>query len=447
MKLTLILIFTSYILVAQNVKGTILDSETKEPIENVNVFFKKNDTGSISDKYGKFNISVNLETNESDTLQFSIVGYATKKITLAILKENKYLVFLSKKLEILDKVNVNTHIKLNAKLKFQKLSPLPQYVYSFGSSIINNKIYLFAGNSSYIEDTAKKIINNSVDISLAKFLERYRGNQSWEHYSDELQIYNIEENTWFKSKLKFRKRAYHNVIYYNNNLYILGGKRLSYNKRFEYLDDKIEVYNLNTNQVVIDDTNPHQAINFASFAYKNNIIVMGGSIKLKRNGDKIYTDTSHIYNFTSGYWYELPKMTKPKEVNGVLIKDKIYLIGGFNKKPLTEIESYDLIAGKWQKEGDLVHGIERPALAHHNNIIYIFNEDKMLTYNTVTKKLEEYNINLNLKNSQLHYYEGYLYLIGGYIEYDYSKSPSSGLYKIDLKEFLKTKRNNINRFN
>jgi hypothetical protein len=447
MKLTLILIFTSYILVAQNVRGTIFDLKTNEPIENVNIFLKKNNSGSVSNKYGKFNLLIKSNINKSDTLQFSIIGYTTTKITLANLKQNDNIVFLSKKLEKLKPVNINTGIKLNSKLKFKKLSPLPHHVFSFASCITNNKIYLIAGNSSYFEDTAKKIINNSVDISLAEFIEKYRGNPSWEHYIDELQIYDIEKNTWFKSKLKFRKRAYNNVIYYKNKLYILGGKRLSYNKRFEYLDDKIELYNLKTNQIEIDDTNPHQAVNFASFTYKDNIIIMGGSTKLKRNKDKIYTDLSHIYNLSSGYWYELPKMTKPKEVNGVLIKDKIYLIGGFNKTPLTEIESYNLKTRKWDKEGDLFHGIARPALTYHNDIIYIFNKDKMLTYNTVTKTLEEYNINLNLLNSQLHYYEGYLYLIGGYIEFDYSKSPSSDLYRIDLNEFSKTKKNNLKHFN
>mgnify|MGYP000867150210 CR=1 FL=1 len=225
----------------------------------------------------------------------------------------------------------------------------------------------------------------------------------------------------------------------NNKLYVFGGKTLSTNRKREYLDDKIEVFDLKTQQIIIDNTNSHQAINFAAFAYQDNIIVMGGSIKLKNNGEKIYSDKSHLYNITSGYWYELPKMTKAKEVNGIIIKSKTYLIGGFNNYPLTEIESYDLITEKWEKEGDLFYGIENPALTYHNDTIYIFNEDKIMTYNIKTRILNEYKIDLNIKNAQIHYYKNNLYIVGGIIEDYYSKTPSSGLYSINLNEFYKTK--------
>ena len=38
------------------------------------------------------------------------------------------------------------------------------------------------------------------------------------------------------------------------------------------------------------------------------------AIGQNNNERKIYTDQSYIYNIGSGYWFELPKMTKPKEV-------------------------------------------------------------------------------------------------------------------------------------
>jgi len=174
---------------------------------------------------------------------------------------------------------------------------------------------------------------------------------------------------------------------------------------------------------------------------------MGGSVKLKKNGEKIYSDKIHIYNITSGYWYELSKMTKPKEVNGVIINNKIYLVGGFNKIPLKEIESYNLTTGKWKDEGDLFYGIENPALTNHGNTIYIFNDGKILTYNIKTKILNEYEINLNIKNSQIYYYKNNLFIVGGSIEDDYSKLPSSGIYSINLNEFNKTKINNSKKIN
>ena len=238
--------------------------------------------------------------------------------------------------------------------------------------------------------------------------------------------------------LKFRERAYNTINYYNNKIYVIGGTRLSTNRKFEYLDDKIEVFDLKTKSIIIDDTNPHQATNFASFIYDSNIIVMGGSVKLKNNGEKLFTNKSHIYNLESGYWYRLNDMPEAKEVKGVLIKNIIYLIGGFNNKTLKEIESFNLTTGKWEKEGELLSGIKTPALATHDNVIYIFDDGKIYTYNTKTKELDEYLIYLFFKSSSLFYYNDKLYLLGGFKENEFSKTPSSNLYSIDLNEFEKT---------
>lgn len=150
--------------------------------------------------------------------------------------------------------------------------------------------------------------------------------------------------------LKFRERAYNTINYYKNKIYVIGSTRLSTNRKFEYLDVKIEVFDLKTKSIIIDDTNPHQVTNFASFIYDSNIIVMGGSVKLKNNGGKLFTNKSHIYNLESGYWYRLNDMPEAKEVKGVLIKNIIYLIGGFNNKTLNEIESFNLTTGKWEKK-------------------------------------------------------------------------------------------------
>ncbi|NOY47331.1 MAG: galactose oxidase, partial [Chlorobi bacterium] len=229
-----------------------------------------------------------------------------------------------------------------------------------------------------------------------------------------------------------------NLNYYNNKIYIIGGIRLSTNREFYYLDDKIEVFDLKTQTIIIDNTNPHQATNFASFIYDNNIIVMGGSVKLKNNGKKLFTNKSHIYNLESGYWYQLKDMSEAKEVKGVLIKNKIYLIGGFNIKPLKEIESYNLTTGKWEREGELFSPIAIPALAYHNNFIYIYNNKKICTYNIETKELTEYLIDLPFKSSELYYFDDKLYILGGYFENEYSKTPSRNLYSIHLSEFKKT---------
>ena len=105
---------------------------------------------------------------------------------------------------------------------------------------------------------------------------------------------------------------------------------------------------------------------------------MGGSTKQKRNGLKEYSNKVHLFNLKSGYWYELDSMPVAKETSGILIKDKIYLIGGFNKKPLTEIETFDLISKKWTVEGHLFYGIENPAIATNKNMIIQITDTELL---------------------------------------------------------------------
>ena len=149
-----------------------------------------------------------------------------------------------------------------------------------------------------------------------------------------------------------------------------------------------------------------------------------------------------ICNLKTGYWYKLGEMPNPRETKGILVRDKIYLIGGLKGIPLTTIESFDLMTGEWKQEGELFSASERPGLAHYGDIIFIYDNGKLSTYNTRSGILNEYQIKLNLKYAELFYKDGKLYILGGYTEDLYSNEPSKGLYSIDIKEFYNTRINN-----
>ena len=443
MKFTFLFLFFSQLLVAQNFTGIVLDSETKTPLENITVYFERGQTGTTTNISGKFSLKTSAVLLKEDNLQFSFIGYTSKTIALETFRYGTTTIYLSKKLEDLDEVLVKTYKEdLQKSIKFKTLAPLKTSVYAFGSQIIGDSIYVVSGNSSYTEDSGKKALqtmNQYANPTFADFMKEFQlFNFNYEAYNNTLQIYDIQNNTWSISDTKFRKRAFNNVNSHRNTLYSLGGKRLSPSKKYEYLDDKIEVFDLDSNEIKIDDTNPHQAIYFASFNYQDNIIAMGGSTKLNRRGDKEYTDAAHIYNITSGLWYELTTMTTPKETQGVIIDNIIYLIGGNNGSPLKTMESYNITTGIWTNEGQLFEGMEQPGLATHNNIIYIFNDEKLLTFNTITKSLKEYEILLKLKNSKLHYHKNKLYIVGGFTQNTHTIAASAKLYAIDLIEFDKT---------
>ena len=230
-----------------------------------------------------------------------------------------------------------------------------------------------------------------------------RSEFSYKDFSGSLYIYDIKTDNWKTSDLKFRERAYHNIYNYKDRIYVLGGKRLSPVSRFEFLDEKIEVYDIKRDTILLDNVNPHQAVNFASFLYKNVLIVIGGSVKLNIDEEKIFTGKAHSFYHETGYWYELNDMPDPKETKGVLIDSTLYLIGGFNRDPLNEIESYNLVSAEWKIEGQLFYKVERPAVTYNEDIIYIFDDGKIQTYNIKTKELNMYLIDLPLRSGEMFY--------------------------------------------
>lgn len=315
-------------------------------------------------------------------------------------------------------------------------------VHSFGSILLNDNIYVIGGDVSYEENQFKKLLEYDPDKALVKFMNGTARNYKLDKYNGDLQVYDIKNDEWIRSKSRFNKRAYHNLNFYNNHIYVIGGKSISLNGKFEYLGDIIEVFDIEKDTVIIDYTNPHQAVDFASFTYNDSMILMGGSIKQKNNGFKEYSNKVHLYDFNSVNWYQLGNMPIAKEVKGILIEDKIYLVGGFNNKPLASIETFNLTTQKWQKEGNLFFGISKPAITHKDNIIYIFNDGKINTYNIVTKELNEYLIDLYLQTSEMYCKDNKLYILGGFKETSYSFYPSPELYSVNLNEFNITRIQN-----
>ena len=438
-----ILLFSYFNISAQKMKGVVLDRVNDKPIENVHIYFENSETGAKTNKKGRFKLSISTKNLNNNSLAFSHISYTTKTILYSQnLKTDT--IYLDQKNRVLDEVQLTKNKKLKSNLNFQKLALLPKNIHSFASILIDNKIYIFGGDLTYNVNSFKKALNDfDYDLNQNNSFQYFLDNiflsraPTFQDFNNELFIYDIKADQWNKEDIGLSKRAYHNINYDkdNNKIYILGGKRLSRSKRFEYLEENIEVFDLNTKSIEIDKTNPHQAVNFESFIYKGNLIVMGGSIKKKENGDKIYSKEVHFYDLKTGLWYQLADMPIAKETNGVLVGDKIYFFGGYNKKPLTQIESFDLITGKWRVEGDLFTGVSRPAIAKNGDTIYLFENGIIFTYNTLTKNLTEYHINILLEASNMYFTNNKLFILGGFHQDEFSIEPSNELYSVDLKEF------------
>lgn len=99
MKLSfLIIIFICSTLTGQvlTLKGSIVDFETNEPIQNVNIQLSNTKLGTTSDSDGIFILSGNINLN--DTIIFSFLGYDKKKITATEFLNSNKIIYLKKQI-------------------------------------------------------------------------------------------------------------------------------------------------------------------------------------------------------------------------------------------------------------------------------------------------------------------------------------------------------------
>lgn len=447
-KLLLYLFFLPLFSIAQNIEGTVL-SEKNLPIEDVNVSTLLFKTSTLTDVKGDFILKLPVNFKGNDVIEFSHIGFTTLKISLEDLKKINYKISLKEEIENLSELTItaNSQLKLKSKLAFTKLSPLKEPISSFGSCIKDGKIYIIGGNENYESNALETLKAKNINSEDPNFLKKYMAELAYQNssisYKDDFLIYNIKNDSWETSKIKFKKRAFNNLNYYDNKLYVLGGKRVSKTGKYQYLENEIEVFDLDKQNIKIDKTYPHQASNATSFSYKDNIIVLGGSIKSTEKGQKEFTNKVHLYNITSGYWYELADMPIAKETSGTILDNKIYLIGGNNGKLLVDIESFDLTTEKWQTEGELFSGYENPTVTSNNDIIYFFEDRKMSVYDTKSKQLKEYLVELSIKSSTMYFFDNKLYIVGGSTFINYATAPTANVYNINIDEFDTTKPNRI----
>ena len=426
---------------SQKITLKVLDFDTNTAIEKAHIFFIHETI--YSNKKGEF--SFNLNKLKSVSFSVTHLNYETKKVVFEKGITSK-VVFLKEKQETLLGIEIYTKNSLKKTISFKKLVDLPKAVYAFASVINDGRIYVFGGDASSEYEKNKEGLSQvqfSNEIEIMQFLQKPKP-ISFNSYLGAVQTYRVSNKKWIVEKEKVIKRAYHKALIHKDKILLIGGKMLSKKKSRELLSSQIEFVSLKDLSIKLDESNPHQASNFGATIYENKVLVFGGSLKKHENGRMKYSNKIHFFDLDSGFWYLLTKMSKGKEVTGIVFEDKLYLFGGYNKRNLTEVESFDLKTGQWKKEGTLFRGMRKPAITKDKEFIYLQEDGKILTFKPKTKALKEYKIDLNLKGSEMHFSNEKLYIIGGFQVEDYRKAPSNGFYNINVSEFFKTRPiNNI----
>ena len=425
-RLTILLLFLSLLqgTYAQS-NGYVRDAQTSRGLEEVNIYLFKDTLGvGITDKLGRFDLQILRHCAEGDTLVFSHVGYELQRLTVRSLRENGYQVFLSEASQSIGQVTV-TALAPAKGLDSEILQSMPSGLFSFGSFLADGKIYVVAGDETGI---FFRVSESNILRSRAS---------AYEFRSPHIYVYDIASDSWETKPCRVTKRAGHTACLYNNRIFIVGGVRYSTNRKLEYTDEKLEIYDLAKDTLYVDPVNPHQALNFTSFVYQDMLYLVGGS---KRKW--VFWDKIHALDLKSGCWYEMGEIPKEVqgEVNGVLVDHTVYFFGGSRRRfslPSDSIYSLNLQRGEWRRVGRLKEGVVYPGLATHGDYVFIYEDDNLQIFNWRTGEISSYALKLGLSNAALHYYNDKLYVVGGCHRNGEAVSPAAGVNSVDIGWLLR----------
>lgn len=386
------------------VGGRIVDAKTKQPLVGANIYTDFGVGVSVADKKGEFMINNGELLRDADTLCFSFVGYCTKRFSVTSLLQKKNVILLQEEPFALGEVTVYGIKKSYLRLPYTQISSMPVPLYSFAMISLEKKLYLTGGDRSQIKPPMGFSLTGSGGLPSGFVYEKY-----------------------------------------SNKIYVMGGKRFSTNRKIEYLDETVEIYDIHRDTLLTDPVNPHQAASAAAFVYDDKLIVMGGSTYRVENGWQKYSDKIHMLDLKEGVWYEAGKMPLGMETNGILVRHTVFLFGGYRQRTLSDMLTYDLITGLWRKRGKLWFSVGKAALARGGDKVYILENGVIQVYNLYTNEIKAYQIDLKLREGGLYCTDDKLIIVGGYSEGIDGKLGDAGVYEVRLSDFSRTELHLINR--
>ena len=203
---TIIYLLPLYIF-SQSIKkidGYIFDSQTKTPLENVDVYFNNNPLGSISNLNGYFNIE-DERVSSNDTIIFSHIGYKEKRYKVSdFIKESTHI-FLDSETISLDEVII-TPITIKGVLdeainRFDSNHHNSNIVY-VGDIIQVNKQDALIKRLLY-SDIALKMPKPNKDAELFLLERQFKVQEENSYYKDEnmVKVYQLIDFLNIKEKL------------------------------------------------------------------------------------------------------------------------------------------------------------------------------------------------------------------------------------------------------
>lgn len=137
-----------------------------------------------------------------------------------------------------------------------------------------------------------------------------------------------------------RDRDYAGVHRFGNDIYVIGGQQ-----------SRIEKYDVAKNELNTLPPVPYKVSNMATVAYKDNIILLGGTSNSRWSECKPLNDVT-MFNVATQEYKKLPHMLEKRSgCAAVILGDVIVVMGGEtdDEKSLDSVECYVIGNSAWQK--------------------------------------------------------------------------------------------------
>lgn len=294
------------------------------------------------------------------------------------------------------------------KIAFEKLSSMPNESYAIASASSDRDIFALTGGDDF------------------------------QAFGSELQIYDTKIDLWIKMTLKDLPLSNGlSVVYMEDyhGLITLGGVQ-PYGSNAN-LVEKIRMIDLEDYSIMELGVLPEPARHIGTAKKDNTIYFFGGSTKATPTFQ--CSDQLFSYDLDLGHLEMLPSMPLAMETKGVIMKDQLYVFGGYNNTALSKVFKYDLRLREWTELPSLDKPLSDYAITQYGDYIIIVGDyvrtNQLIVYDTKSNTLKYHKMNIEARKLGASIVGDYLYVYGGYnsLADGYVKQET---YRLNIKSFI-----------
>lgn len=250
-----------------------------------------------------------------------------------------------------------------------------------------------------------------------------------------IERFDLSMNTWTIISDNLLPRRYCNAefIESENKIFIFNGEYV--NTGVEAYTKRVEILDLQTNQVSFGTENPFPVKSAGSAVWNNKIYFFGGQNQYG------YSKRFYVYDVDSKIWSRLPDMPRSMQTKGKIINGILYVIGGYDGSQMQKnIYEYNLETSTWSLTGELPTRISAHALTSDGNNIWLIGSYEDLNYlaafNIQSKIITNHKSNLiGRRHAAVEYLNDRIYVLGG----TQSSNVISSLANFEYAELSKLK--------